>query len=160
MLTLRQLNRATLARQGLLAREAIGAAEAVDRFGGLQAQDPKPPFVGALEPGGGLPRRTCSRRCTPARSCAAPRCAGRCTSSARTTTSAFRAALQPVLTRGHARARRPRRGAGLDAVLPVARELLEERPRGFKELRAELPGASRRSTSARSASRCGCSCRW
>jgi len=42
---LRDLNRATLARQGLLSRERLGVAEAVERFGGLQAQEPKPPFL-------------------------------------------------------------------------------------------------------------------
>jgi hypothetical protein len=42
----RRLNRATLARQMLLEREKLGVAEAVERLGALQAQEPKPPFVG------------------------------------------------------------------------------------------------------------------
>src|SRR5207247_116115 len=41
----RELNRATLARQLLLAREPLGVLEAVDRLGGLQAQEPRPPFI-------------------------------------------------------------------------------------------------------------------
>src|SRR4051812_38829687 len=45
-LTRRQLNRATLARQMLLARETVPVAEAVARLGGLQAQEPRPPFAG------------------------------------------------------------------------------------------------------------------
>jgi hypothetical protein len=44
-LTRRELNRATLARQGLLGRERLPAARAVERFGGLQAQEPAAPFV-------------------------------------------------------------------------------------------------------------------
>jgi hypothetical protein len=45
-LSLRALNRATLARQMLLERAATGPAEAIQRLVALQAQLPKPPFVG------------------------------------------------------------------------------------------------------------------
>jgi hypothetical protein len=45
-LGLRALNRATLARQMLLAREKVSVARAVERLVGLQAQLARPPFVG------------------------------------------------------------------------------------------------------------------
>ncbi len=45
-LTLRRLNRATLARQMLLEREDTDPVDAVERLGGLQAQEAKPPFIG------------------------------------------------------------------------------------------------------------------
>ena len=45
-LSTRQLNRATLARQLLLAREPIGPVEAIGRLCGLQAQEAAPPFIG------------------------------------------------------------------------------------------------------------------
>jgi hypothetical protein len=45
-LTLRQINRATLARQMLLAREKATPAKAIERLVGMQAQWPKPPFLG------------------------------------------------------------------------------------------------------------------
>jgi hypothetical protein len=45
-LTTRQLNRATLARQMLLARETTTTVAAVERLAGLQAQLARPPFVG------------------------------------------------------------------------------------------------------------------
>lgn len=47
VLTMRELNRATLARQGLLARwDDADAIEALRRVAGLQAQEPRPPFIG------------------------------------------------------------------------------------------------------------------
>ena len=42
----RELSRATLARQGLLERQGWSAVDAVGRLLGMQAQEPKPPFVG------------------------------------------------------------------------------------------------------------------
>ncbi len=44
-LSARALGRATLARQGLLGRQAWGVEEAVERLAGLQAQEAMPPFV-------------------------------------------------------------------------------------------------------------------
>src|ERR1043165_9241384 len=46
VLTRRALNRATLARQMLLEREAIDPVRAVERLAGMQAQAPRPPFIG------------------------------------------------------------------------------------------------------------------
>jgi hypothetical protein len=45
VLTLRELNRALLARQMLLARQKVGVVDAVERLGGLQAQWAPAPYV-------------------------------------------------------------------------------------------------------------------
>src|SRR5947209_2342941 len=46
VLTLRELNRATLARQMLLEREAVSVPAAIERLVGMQAQLASAPFVG------------------------------------------------------------------------------------------------------------------
>ena len=46
VLTLREQNRATLARQMLLERENVSALEAVERLVALLAQVTSPPYVG------------------------------------------------------------------------------------------------------------------
>ena len=46
ILTLRELNRATLARQMLLDRNPLLVCDAVERLVGLQVQVPNPPYIG------------------------------------------------------------------------------------------------------------------
>jgi hypothetical protein len=46
VLSQRRLNRATLARQLLLEPAGLGVVEAVERIGGLQAQEPASPYIG------------------------------------------------------------------------------------------------------------------
>jgi len=137
-LTLRQLNRATLARQLLLARERLAPVDAVERLGGLQAQEPKPAFAALWTRLEGFERAQLHEALT-------QRSVVRGTMMRATLhiTSApdyarLRTALQPMLTGAMEGILRQRGDVDVDRVLPVARELLRERPRTFNDLRAEL----------------------
>ena len=140
-LSLRDLNRATLARQLLLAREAVPVPEALERVGGLQAQEPKPPFLA-------LWSRVENFRREDLLAALHDRTAVRATLMRATlhTMSAadvatLRPALQPMLTQ--ALRVLGARAEGLDAggALKAAHAALKDGPRTFAELREALAGA-------------------
>jgi hypothetical protein len=139
VLTRRQLNRATLARQMLLAREKTTALRAIERLMGMQAQVAKPPFIGLWSRVHGFRREDLIRLLQ--RRQAVRATLMRVTLhlvSARDFVS-LRGALQPALTRGMQSVLRDRaRGLDMDGVVGVARACLEERPRTFEELRPLL----------------------
>ena len=138
-LTLSRLNRATLARQMLLGREDASVVAAVERLCGMQAQEPRPPFIGlwtrlARFERGDLHRALQARavvRGTLMRGTLHLLSAG--------DYAAHRLTLQPMLSRIALGILRER-AAGLDieALVPVARALLEEEPRTFNQLRPLL----------------------
>jgi hypothetical protein len=138
-LSLRDLNRATLARQLLLERAKANVADAVERVGGLQAQEPKPPYIG-------LWTRVAGFRREQLHEALGDRSVVRATSMRATlhlmTADDFatiRPALQPALTAAMMGALKGRDdGLDLDALLPVARRLLAKEPRTFGDLRALL----------------------
>ncbi|MEU5869552.1 winged helix DNA-binding domain-containing protein [Nonomuraea sp. NPDC047529] len=144
MLTLRDLNRATLARQHLLARHKGQPADIVRRLAGLQAQEPRPPYLGvwtrlegfvrdALHDAlhdGSLVRATMMR------------------ATLHLVTAEDFATFRPLLRPMLAAAARRFEGVDFEAVAAVADRLLADGPLTFNELRPlllkEFPGADER----------------
>jgi hypothetical protein len=133
-----RLSRATLARQMLLRRERLSAAQAVHRLCALQAQEPKPPFLAlwsrladfasdelhaALHQGTML-RVTLLR------------------GTLHLVTAAdypvIRAPLQPVLAQSFTALGERAAGIDLDKVLPAAHAAYATGPMTFEELRTRL----------------------
>ena len=139
VLTLRELNRATLARQMLLERENVPVLEAVERLVALQAQVTSPPYVG-------LWTRLMDFRREDLTSLMMERRVVRATLMRATLQlmSAgdyllLRPALQPALTRSmRSIAGKRLDGLDIDRLVGAARESFEEEPRTFAELRPVL----------------------
>jgi hypothetical protein len=137
-LSTQALNRATLARQMLLSREPIPVTEAVGLLCGMQAQEPKPPFLG-------LWTRLEGFQAPDLHSALNDRSIVRATMMRATLHlmtaadyTAFRTTLQPMLD-GALRVLGDRaKGLDLQEVVPAARSLLEETPLTFNEVRASL----------------------
>jgi hypothetical protein len=138
VLTLRELNRATLARQLLLERESLPATDALKRLAGLQAQSPAPAFIGLWsrlrsftreDLIGPIERREIVRA-----------------TMMRATLHLFtaadyrllRPAIQPALTRDSERVRARVEGLDVEGLLRAARRLLKQEPRSFVEMRRHL----------------------
>jgi hypothetical protein len=137
VLTLRELNRTTLARQMLLSRRRIAAADAIARLVGLQAQSVIPPFVGLWTRLDRFRRETLTELIH-------DRHVVRATMMRHTlhlVTAAdylrLRPAVQPALTRAFSGITRKRlAGVDLDPVVEAARRRLHQGPATFAEVRA------------------------
>jgi hypothetical protein len=135
-LTLRALNRATLARQLLLQREKLPALRAMEQLVGLQAQLAKPPFIGLWSRVEGFQREELLRLLQRKEAVRAPLM--RCTLHLMSTRDYVKlhAALQPVLDSAMKSILRDRaKGLNLPELVAAARTYFEEEPRTFEELR-------------------------
>jgi hypothetical protein len=134
----RQLNRATLARQLLLEREKLPAIDAVERLAGLQAQEPRPPFLGLWTRLSGVAREELTAALHDHTVVRATAFRGTLHLLSAADYATFRATLQPMLTDGLRVLGERAGGLDVEALVPVARELLAAGPLDFTALRALL----------------------
>jgi hypothetical protein len=140
VLSLRQLNRTVLARQHLLQRASMPALDMVRWLVGMQAQEPRDPYLGLwsrlvdfdpMELSDAIEARQAARIVA-------------LRGTVHLYTAADALAMRPLAQEVLARElqmkmfREPLAGVDVRPILQAARELLAERPRSTRELRAEL----------------------
>ncbi|MEO7096960.1 MAG: winged helix DNA-binding domain-containing protein [Polyangiales bacterium] len=130
-LSARALGRATLARQLLLEKAAIAPLDAISRVAGLQAQVPRPPFVGLWSRVAGFERDALHRLVHDRHAVRATLMRGTIHLVSAEDFIVMRAALAPVLSRGL------KRLAGQN-VAAVLRHVKKQLPATFGDVRAAL----------------------
>jgi hypothetical protein len=137
-LSLRALNRATLARQLLLTRANAPVSDAIERLGGLQAQEPKPPFAALWSRLDGFRREDLGAALGARAVVRGTLMRGTLHVVSAGDFCAFRGALQPVLDQGLRALGDRAEGLDVAAVLRAARTQLGAGPLTFTDLRARL----------------------
>ena len=142
---LQALNRATLARQMLLARERVTVDAALERLVALQAQLPRPPYIGLWTRLATFRREDLTRLIAARRVVRAPSLRGTLHLMRSADYLAFQPTLEPALVESAFRLMRGRvQGIDLEAVKSEARAFFADGPRDFEALREAL--GKRRST--------------
>ncbi|WP_242339880.1 MULTISPECIES: winged helix DNA-binding domain-containing protein [Anaeromyxobacter] len=147
-LSLRALNRATLARQLLLARQRVPVLRAIERLAGLQAQLARPPFIGLWSRVEGFRREELRRLVASRAVVRGPLMRATLHLVTAADFLAFRGPLQPALDAASRIVADRLVNVDLARVIAAARALFEEEPRTFDELRpllgARFPGVDLR----------------
>ena len=135
-LSLRALNRATLARQMLLARRKLSAAQAIERLAGLQAQAPNPPYIGLWSRLEGFRREQLTEALKKRRVVRLSTMRATLHLMSAHDALAWRPLLEPVHRRGLLGSNHKRVLEGIDhaAVIAAGRALLDARPHTSTEL--------------------------
>ncbi|MDQ3912242.1 MAG: winged helix DNA-binding domain-containing protein [Actinomycetota bacterium] len=137
VLTLRELNRATLERQMLLHRQKLPAVEAIEHLVGMQAQAPYSPYVGLWTRLEGFHPEELARLILDRRAVRMALMRNTVHLVSARDCLKLRPLVQPVLERGLYANRTYRadiEGVDIEALVAAGRALLEERPRTAKEL--------------------------
>jgi hypothetical protein len=138
-LTIRELNRATLARQMLLEREKVSPLETVQRLVALQAQVTSPPYVGLWTRLNDFRREDLTHLMLERRIVRATLMRATLQLMTADDYLLLRPALQPALTRSmRSIAGKRLEGLDLDRLIDAARDFFEEEPRTFADLRPLL----------------------
>lgn len=139
VLTRAALSRATLSRQLLLQRAELDAVGAIERLAGMQAQVPKPPFVGLWTRLARFERKDLAAAFAKKRVVRVTAMRGTLHLLSTRDYLALRGALQPGLTAGMRSILRDRAtGLDVDALCALSRKFFEAEPRPFDALREEL----------------------
>jgi len=148
-LTLREINRATLGRQMLLRRERMRPLDAVERLVAIQAQLPRPVFIGLWTRLQDFDRAALQQLLMERKVVRATFLRGTIHVVSSADFLAFRPAIQPALEASMRGILRDRiAGLDLEVLAARANRLLGKRPQTFEELRdafkREDPGADER----------------
>jgi winged helix DNA-binding protein len=136
VLTRRQINRATLARQMLLGREAVSPVAAIERLVAMQAQWPRPPFIGLWSRLKAFDRAQLSAAFERRTVVRATFLRGTIHAVSARDFVALRPAVQPALDAGMRGILRNRlHGVDLTRLTARARKVLSEQPAPFEALR-------------------------
>jgi hypothetical protein len=140
MITLRALNRATLARQLLLERTKVSPVAAVEQLAGMQAQLARPPYIGLWSRIDGFRREMLTDAARKRELVRGTWIRGTLHLLSRKDYLAFRPAIQPLLSRMAEGILKGRDAEGLDAeeLVREARAFFDEEPGTFDELRKHL----------------------
>lgn len=138
-LTLRDINRMTLARQMLLERSDISPVEAVEHLVGLQAQSPVAPYISLWTRLRGFKRDDLAQQITERKIVKATLMRATLHLFSADDYRRFRATLRPALEKA-AQSIAKTRGSepDVDEVVAAARRFLAEKPRSFAEISAML----------------------
>jgi hypothetical protein len=137
-ISLRELNRATLARQLLLERAAMTPTAAVEQLIGMQAQEARPPFIGLWSRLQNGHREETIQAINDRRLVRATLMRGTIHLFSAADYRAFRPAIQPVLDRAMSVLGARAEGLDVARVIPAAHALLSEGPLPFNDIRDRL----------------------